>query len=190
MVEFAVDCNATQAALRAGFSARSAAERGYELRQRPDVAQAIEVELARLAAAAEVDAVRLRRELLVIAHSSIDHYTMDIRTGRLVLAPGVPAEAMGAVASVKYRTRVIPRKDEEPIVERTVEFRLWDKPGTLIKLSQKAGVLLAPTNDRGDGERPEVPPVMRVVVERETARPLAARRTAGRQGAPLPTRRP
>lgn len=40
--EYLVDLNATQAAIRAGYSAKTAMEQGYQLRQKPSVHQRIE----------------------------------------------------------------------------------------------------------------------------------------------------
>ncbi len=44
--EYLLDLNATQAAIRAGYSTRRATEIGYQLLQRPEVAQAIQAAMA------------------------------------------------------------------------------------------------------------------------------------------------
>jgi hypothetical protein len=43
---------------------------------------------------------------------------------------------MRAVSSIKRKTRIIPQKDGEPIIERELEFRLWNKPTTLTDLGK------------------------------------------------------
>lgn len=42
VVEYLIDLNATQAALRAGYSARGAKDQAWQLMQRPDITEAIE----------------------------------------------------------------------------------------------------------------------------------------------------
>ncbi|HFT2061697.1 TPA: terminase small subunit [Pseudomonas aeruginosa] len=64
--EYLIDLNATQAAIRAGYSARRATEIGYQLLQRPEVAQAIQAAMAERSKRTEVEAdyvVRRLREI-------------------------------------------------------------------------------------------------------------------------------
>ncbi len=64
--EYLIDLNATQAAIRAGYSTRRAAEIGYQLLQRPEVAQAIQAAMAERSKRTEVSAdyvVRRLREI-------------------------------------------------------------------------------------------------------------------------------
>ncbi|HCW1044286.1 TPA: terminase small subunit [Pseudomonas aeruginosa] len=64
--EYLIDLNATQAAIRAGYSTRRATEIGYQLLQRPEVAQAIQAAMAERSKRTEVSAdyvVRRLREI-------------------------------------------------------------------------------------------------------------------------------
>lgn len=61
--EYLIDLNATQAAIRAGYSARRAAEIGYQLLQRPEVAQAIQAAMAERSKRTEVEADYVIRRL-------------------------------------------------------------------------------------------------------------------------------
>lgn len=61
--EYLVDLNATQAAIRAGYSTRRAAEIGYQLLQRPEVAQAIQAAMAERSKRTEVEADYVIRRL-------------------------------------------------------------------------------------------------------------------------------
>ena len=67
-----------------------------------------------------------------MAHSDVTHYVFDEENFRLVLAEGAPPNAMRAVSGIKYRVR----RDSEGGVERTCEFKLWDKPG-MVRLGGK-----------------------------------------------------
>ncbi len=61
--EYLLDLNATQAAIRARYSARRAAEIGYQLLQRPEVAQAIQAAMAERSKRTEVEADYVIRRL-------------------------------------------------------------------------------------------------------------------------------
>lgn len=65
--EYVKDWNATQAAIRAGYSEATAKEIGYENLTKPHIKAAIEVRLTQIAAVAEVDAAMVVRELLDVA---------------------------------------------------------------------------------------------------------------------------
>ncbi|HEX2676756.1 MAG TPA: terminase small subunit [Polyangiales bacterium] len=72
--EYLVDCNATQAALRAGYSAKTASVLGYQLLQIPLVREAIEVEQGKLRARARVTVDDIVEELRAIAFANMaDH---------------------------------------------------------------------------------------------------------------------
>ncbi|HGN2261032.1 terminase small subunit [Pseudomonas aeruginosa] len=61
--EYLIDLNATQAAIRARYSTRRAAEIGYQLLQRPEVAQAIQAAMAERSRRTEVEADYVIRRL-------------------------------------------------------------------------------------------------------------------------------
>jgi phage terminase small subunit len=54
--EYLVDLNATQAAIRAGYSARTAEQQGYQLLQHPSVAEAVRAAQAERSGRVAVDA--------------------------------------------------------------------------------------------------------------------------------------
>ncbi|MFF6585815.1 terminase small subunit [Pseudomonas aeruginosa] len=64
--EYLIDLNATQAAIRAGYSTRRATEIGYQLLQRPEVAQAIQAAMAERSKRTEVEADYVIRRLCEI----------------------------------------------------------------------------------------------------------------------------
>lgn len=65
--EYCKDFNATQAGIRAGYSAKSAGVQAHELLKNPEIAGAIEERKAQLAALAEVDAAWVLRQWKQIA---------------------------------------------------------------------------------------------------------------------------
>src|SRR5262245_54872621 len=75
--QYLIHHNATLAAKRAGYSARSAAEIGWENLRKPHIAAAVEAGLARMAQRCEVDAERVTRELAAVGFSNIENYRID-----------------------------------------------------------------------------------------------------------------
>jgi phage terminase small subunit len=69
--EYPVDLNATQAAIRAGYSRKTAFVIGYENLKKPHIKAAIEKKLAVLSRNAGITAERILNELAIIAFSNI-----------------------------------------------------------------------------------------------------------------------
>lgn len=67
VAEYLVDLNATQAAIRAGYSEKTAAQVGFENLRKPEVARAIAEAQAARAARTQVDGDQVLRELAQIA---------------------------------------------------------------------------------------------------------------------------
>ena len=73
-----------------------------------------------------------------MAFSNIEHYVVDA-DGYLALAEGAPKDAMRAVSSVK-RKMTVKEFGKSTITEYEVEFKLWDKPGTLKLAGRHVGL--------------------------------------------------
>ena len=82
VAEYLVDLNASQAALRAGYSARTAPQQGSRLLKNVEVKQAIAAQQSQHLEAVEVRIADVLRDLRVIAHT-------DLQT--LAEQSGVPA---------------------------------------------------------------------------------------------------
>jgi phage terminase small subunit len=134
--EYLVDLNATRAAIRAGYSPRSAAEIGHEYLRKPQIADRISKLMAQRQERTQVTQDEVVRELAFIAFSDTRHIEMDDH-GRLVLAPDAPPQAMRAVQSVKHKKRIEKGGD----VVHEAEYRLWSKTDALKTLAQHLGML-------------------------------------------------
>ena len=71
MVEYLVDLNATQAALRAGYSARTAAQQGSRLLKNVGVQAALAPEQVQQLEAVKVRIEDVLRDLKAIAHTDL-----------------------------------------------------------------------------------------------------------------------
>jgi phage terminase small subunit len=133
--QYLVDLNATQAAIRAGYSPRTAAEQACRLLTKVKIAEAIQGGKEKLSREAEITRADVLRELRTLAKSSIDHYRTDAE-GNVSLAPGAPPDAMAAIASIdrEFHTDAAGNKACK------VRIKLWDKPGMLKLAGRHKGV--------------------------------------------------
>ncbi|WP_192735259.1 terminase small subunit [Bradyrhizobium sp. OAE829] len=65
--EFLLDLNATQAAIRAGYSANSAQEQGSQMLSHPEIKAVVEAAMAKRSAKTEIDAERVLEEIAAMA---------------------------------------------------------------------------------------------------------------------------
>lgn len=143
--EYLVDLNATEAAKRSGYSAKTAYSIGQRLLKDVEIAASIAVEQDARAARVQVRADEVLRELVAIVRTNPSHFTTDAE-GNLALRDPNDMESWRAVASVKQKTRFIPQKNDEPIVEKEVEFKLWDKNAGIDKAMRHLGILASEVN--------------------------------------------
>ena len=120
--EYLIDLNATQAAIRAGYSPLSAESDGPRMLGNPSINAAIEERKARRVAKSGITQARVLEELAGLAFSDIRNYRID-DAGNLHLAPGAPRNAMAAISSVKRKVFT----DDEGRSTVEVEFKLWGK---------------------------------------------------------------
>jgi|SRR5918996_1343313 phage terminase small subunit len=124
--EYLVDFNATQAAIRAGYSEKTARAIGFENLTKPDIQEALAQRRQEIADANELTPEKVVAELAKIAFASMDTYTSWGPLGvRMVASNELPEGAAAAVAEVT-----------ESITDKTysLRFKLHDKAGSLDKL--------------------------------------------------------
>lgn len=134
--EYLRDKCGKQAAIRAGYSVRSAESTASKLVRHPKVAAAIEAGMARMEKRNENLAQRVLDELARIAFSDLrQHFTPD---GKLLPPHKLPDDAAAAVSSIESEERH-DRETEAPYTVRKI--RLWDKLAALDKLGRHLGLL-------------------------------------------------
>lgn len=130
--EYLIDLNATQAAIRAGYSSESAKEIGSENLTKPNIRARIDKELAERSKRTGVNADRVVNELAKIAFiNATDVIDMDNAT----ILEDACRDDTAAIASVKVKT--IPGECGEG-VER--EIKLADKLKALELLGKHMGM--------------------------------------------------
>lgn len=161
--EYVVDLNATQAAIRAGYSPRYNANR---LMEKERITFAIERLKAQRLSRTGVDQDSVLHEMSLLAQSDISHYFVD-DDGNLALAEGAPEGAMRAVQSVKKRITSRRDKDGATTVTRDIELKLWDKPTPLKLMGRHVGLFPDRVEHTGKGGGPieAVTRIERVIVD-------------------------
>jgi len=123
--EYMVDQNATKAAIRSGYSERSAAVIANQLMAKPHVAAAIQKRMADIAEMAGLKAVDLLRETRRVAMSDIaDFYDAE---GRMLAVRDIPIEARRAIASIEEDVIWEGAGRDRTAVGITRKIKLFDK---------------------------------------------------------------
>lgn len=136
--EYQIDLNATQAAIRAGYSPESAGSIGFELLKKPEIRARIDKAMAERSKRTGINADRVLQELGKIAFvNAADVIDMNNAT----IKDGADRDDTAAIASVKVK--VISGVNGEG-VER--EIRLADK----LKALELCGRHLGMFNDKLD----------------------------------------
>jgi phage terminase small subunit len=139
VAEYLVDLNAAQAAIRAGYSPRTARAVGCENLTKPHIAAAVDAEQRAVLDRTGITTARALGELELLAFSDIGHYRVDEASGQVQLAPGAPPGAMRAVRTLRRRSRTRRRGREITEIVET-EIRLWDKVASLKLAGQHVGL--------------------------------------------------
>jgi phage terminase small subunit len=150
--EYLLDLNATQAAIRAGYSRKTAFIIGHENLKKPNVAAALAAAMQARAAATGVTQARVLQELAILDFSDPRHYQIDDQ-GNLTLAEGVPPAALRAVSSIKKKVRHVGLGEQAETIYET-EIKFWDKVGALRLTAQHLGMLLEKRELSGPGGGP------------------------------------
>jgi len=127
--EYIVDLNATQAAIRAGYSQKTAGSQGHDLLKKPE----IEAEIQRLAdkrtERVEIRADDVLRETYLLATSDLAAAFND--DGSLKPIKDIPPHIRRAISSVEVDELFEGRGEDREHVGYTRKIRLWDKVKTL-----------------------------------------------------------
>jgi phage terminase small subunit len=130
--EYLIDLNATQAAIRAGYSPKTAKEQGCVLLTKPNIRSCVDKALAERSKRTGINADRVVREL---ARLGLINATDVINADDATLKGDAGRDDTAAIASVKVK--IIPTEDGE-IVER--EIKLHDKNKSLELLGKHLGM--------------------------------------------------
>lgn len=133
--EYLKDCNATQAAIRAGYSAKTADAIGKENLRKPPIRAAVDAALAKVADRAEVSAERVIRERARLAF--FDPRKLLDADGNPIPLQDLDDDTAAAIAGLDVATSV----SEDGSVKTTVrKYRLANKEPSLTALEKRLGL--------------------------------------------------
>ena len=134
--EYLVDLNATQAAIRAGYSKKTAYSQGQRLLKHVEVERAVEEAKAERAEKTGLSADRVLRELAALSFSDVRQLYTD--KGKLRPVSEWPDEVAAAVAGLETVHRNLTAGDSA--VETILKVKRWDKPRALEMLCKHLGL--------------------------------------------------
>ena len=145
--EYLIDVDPRRAAMRAGYTARSASNQGRVLLKDPRIIVVIQYLQARRIARTEVTTENVVRELAVLGFARMDDFMEEDDQGKLRLSLEKASKGQAGLAAVSsirqdtYLEREGVDEDGKPIFEpiKKVEIKLWDKLGALDRLMRHLG---------------------------------------------------
>lgn len=142
--EYLVDLNAAQAAVRAGYSPKTAKEIGCENLTKPNISAAISAAMADRAQRTGIDQDRVVLEIARLAFSDVRKLFDGTRLKRM---DEIDDATAAAISSVKVSTRQI----GEGEVEHIAEIKLWPKTPSLEMAGKHVGLFGADNAQKNPG---------------------------------------
>lgn len=149
--EYLIDFNATQAAIRAGYSSRSATQIGQRLLLKDDIS----AEIKRFLAEKTMKSEEILQELADIARGDMgDFLDISSMTWQVDLAKAKELGLTKLIKKVKQRTNITQRKDGDEEENTQIEIELADKLRALELLAKMSGMLSDKTEITGKNGGP------------------------------------
>ena len=139
--EYLVDLNATQAAIRAGYSEKTAGAIGFENLHKPQIATAIQAAFDARSKRTEITQDMVLQELARIGFADIRRlFEWDEERATFVPSRELSEAEAAAISSVESESKTF--TDDEGVRETTVKLKLrtYDKLGALEKLGKHLGM--------------------------------------------------
>lgn len=154
--EYLIDLNATQAAIRSGYSKRTAGSQGFDLLKKPEVVSALEAKRKELASKAGITRERILEEMASLAFSDLRGIFDE--DGALRPIHTLTAGQAAAISSIEVEG---PTKRNPNWVTKV---KLWDKGKQLENLLKHLGM----AEDKQPDAAPTgvIPPQLAAVLER------------------------
>jgi phage terminase small subunit len=127
--EYLVDLNATQAAIRAGYSERTAGQMGFDLLKNPQVAAAIQAGMDKRAAKVEITAERVLQEIARLAF--FDPSKLFGHDGRVLPISDLDEDTRRAIAGLEVQD--LGGEESIGVVRK---YKLADKGANLERLGR------------------------------------------------------
>lgn len=140
VAEYLIDLNATQAAIRAGYSSHTAASQGERLLRHAEIEQAVKNGKARQLDRAELSALRVLEELRRLAFFDIAQ--IFDANGDLLPIHEIPEEARAAIAGIEVVRANLNPSDGKRDDDFLHKVKLTSKDRALEILARHFGLLI------------------------------------------------
>lgn len=148
--EYLVDLNATQAAIRAGYSAKNAGKIGPELLGKTRIQEAINTAMQERGKRTEITVDRVLAELGKIAFTDVSDY-LEIRTERILVDRD--PETMEPISEIRQLVLLKDTADIPPdklaaisevkqAKDGSISYKLHDKKGALDSIAKHLGMFI------------------------------------------------
>jgi phage terminase small subunit len=138
--EYLVDLNATQAAIRAGYSKKTAGKIGSENLSKPEIARALEKAHEKAAERAGITTDRVLAELAKLGFSNMTDYVQIGRDGQPFTDFSQLTRSQAAAISEVTVEEFKDGKGETARDVRRVKFKLADKRSALVDIGKHLGM--------------------------------------------------
>lgn len=145
--EYIIDLNATQAAIRAGYSKKTANEQAARLLVNVSIQEKIQELVKDRSERTGITADMVIKELAAVGFSNIENYVIN-DNGTVETDAKAPTSAMQAVSSIKRKVRSFGNQGDKEI---DTEIRLWPKVEALKQLGQHLGIFEKDNRQKAQG---------------------------------------
>ena len=157
--EYLLDLNATQAAIRAGYSPKAARVTGPETLSKPAVATAIERAMAKRAERTEVTAERVLAELAKLAFANLgDYFNLTGNGDPFIDLTAATRDQLAALTEIQVDDFTDGRGEDARDVKR-VRVKMADKKAALELLGKHLGMFTERVDHTTKGEALQTPAV-------------------------------
>lgn len=140
--EYLIDLNATQAAIRAGYSEKTARSIGEENLTKPDIQKAIQEARARLSIRTEITQDAVLKELAKLGFANMmDYMSIDKNGDPFVDFSALTRDQAAAISEVVIEEYKEGGGDDAREVKR-VKFKLMDKRAALVDIGKHLGMFV------------------------------------------------
>lgn len=137
--EYLVDYHGENAAIRAGFTAKSARSQASKMLSMPKIQKELKAQQSKLTKKLEISATRVLEELGRVAFSDIR--TLFDDDGNLLKITDLDKDTTATLAGLDITTtHGAKNEDGTDTVEQTYKFKQWDKIAALEKLARHLGM--------------------------------------------------
>lgn len=146
VAEYRKDLNATQAAIRAGYTAKKANVAGADLLSNPNIAKVLAQETQKALDEVGIDATRVLREIGRLAFSDVR--SLFDSSGNLKPLHTLKDAEAAAIAGCEVIVKNAQAGDGH--MDTVHKIKVWDKPKNLEMLAKHLGLLIEKVNHSGE----------------------------------------